>query len=133
MFGITVYNIVTMIRNPGEMFEALEREPYWKKIIAFVTAVKVDVRKIRKGSHYMQLEDFSKDENGKVRRHLKISARLEDEEETSNNIEQIPEEIVGKIWATPGLPFLIFITLGFILALFVGDIITSLAFRSLIR
>jgi preflagellin peptidase FlaK len=32
-------------------------------------------------------------------------------------------QIRDSIWASPGLPFLIFITAGFVIALFVGDIV----------
>ena len=42
-------------------------------------------------------------------------------ERLSNAVEK--EKIDSYVWATPGLPLLIFITLGFIVALVFGDIV----------
>jgi len=76
------------------------------------------------------LEQFSRGENGKVVRQLILFPTLEEENsEDKERFEELLNEVDGKVWVTPGLPFLIFITLGFVAALFVGDFISWLVFR----
>lgn len=122
---ISGYNLSQILRGGDRLFEGLEKEPLWKKIAAFATAVKIDLNQLKRhSSHYIPLEQFSLDETGKTVRHLKIAARLEDEEsDNQKDLAEIPYEI-SKIWATPGLPFLVFITIGFAITLLIGDILT---------
>jgi len=74
----------------------------------------------------MPLEHLSKGGDGEIIRHLRVSARLV--EETSQKNDDHPSdllaEVPGRVWATPGLPFLVFVTVGFVAALFFGDFIT---------
>jgi len=103
-----------------EIFEGLEAEKLVTKIFAFITGFRVDVKKLRDGRHhYIVMEEFSRKENGMLMRRLKLLKPIGLEEEIMN----IPEEFNGKVWVTMGLPFLVFITLGFLIAIFVGDII----------
>ena len=112
---ILCHNLIRYVQLKEEMFKGLEHEPRWRKIVVFMTGIKVDMEKIRSGAHYLPLEYLVRDKNGGITRHLKVSPQLEEE------IPRDLEEINGQIWATPGLPFLIFVTVGFIIALFFGD------------
>ena len=103
-----------------EIFEGLEAENLVTKIFAFITGFRVDVKKLRGGKHhYIVMEEFGRKENGMLMRRLKLLKPIGLEEE----ITKVPEEFNGKVWVTMGLPFLVFITLGFLIAIFVGDII----------
>ena len=93
------------------MFRGFKHEPSWRKIIVFMTGIKVRPEKI-KNAHYLPLE-YHVEKSGCITRHLKVSPKIE------GDIRII--ESSGEVWATPGLPFLIFITAGFIVALFLGD------------
>ena len=77
----------------------------------------------------MPLERFSRGEGGKIIRHLKITPRLEDDPKKEAQMEEFLNELHGKIWVTPGLPFLVFVTVGFIAALVVGDFTSWLILR----
>jgi len=131
VLGIAGYNTIQLIKENGRLFEGLENEPVWSKILAFATGFKVSSQKLKDGSHYMLLEQFSRGENGEVVRQLRLFPALEEEssEEDEERFEELLNEVDGKVWVTPGLPFLIFITLGFVAALFVGDFISWLVFR----
>jgi len=119
IFIITLKNLVDLIKNGMKIFEGLEREKITTKILAFITGFRVEACKIRtKKHHYIILEEFNREEDGSIRRNLKIFQRIRDEKG-----ENIPEEINGKIWVTIGLPFLVFITIGFTLAILMGDLI----------
>lgn len=122
----TSYNLVKLFQTGGGLFSGLESEPIWSKIVAFTTGFKVDTNKLRNGSHFMPLEHLSKGGDGEIIRHLRVSARLV--EETSQKNDDHPSdllaEVPGRVWATPGLPFLVFVTVGFVAALFFGDFIT---------
>ena len=108
---ITGYNLIRYIHDRGDMFRGFKHEPSWRKIIVFMTGIKVRPEKI-KNAHYLPLE-YHVEKSGCITRHLKVSPKIE------GDIRII--ESSGEVWATPGLPFLIFITAGFIVALFLGD------------
>ncbi len=132
ILAIILYNFSQVLRNENALFEGLEKEPLWKKIAAFATALKIDLNQLKKpSSHYIPLEQFQLDETGKTIRHFKITARLEDEE--PDKLENLPENSaeISKIWATPGLPFLVFITISFVITLLIGDILAGLVFTAI--
>jgi preflagellin peptidase FlaK len=133
ILGIASHNLIRLIQNRRELFEGLEKESCWKKIIVFFTGYKVDVDKLKRGSHHIPMEHFSKDENGKIARRLKISARLQEEPEEKDGLDEFHELVNVKIWVTPGLPFLVFITAGFVAALIVGDVVTWLVIEAIAR
>jgi len=121
VLAIMCHNIVRYVQLKGEIFKGLEHEPFWKKALVFVSGIKVNPEKLRDNSHYIPLESLVISEGGEVTRHLKVSPQLE--EKNSMDLESLD----GEIWVTPGLPFLIFVTIGFITAFFFGDFTTWLA------
>lgn len=124
---IASHNLFMMVKTKGRLFDGLEGEPVWSKIVAFTTGFKVDSGKLGNGSHYIPLEYLSEGEDGEVVRHLRVSVRLTEETPQKNNLfSDVSKELGGKIWATPGLPFLVFVTAGFVTALFFGDFVTWL-------
>ena len=73
----------------------------------------------------MPLEYLSEEKDGEIVRHLRMSVRLiEEAPQENNHLSYAPKELGGKIWATPGLPFLVFVTAGFVAALVFGDFVT---------
>lgn len=130
VLAITSYNLVKLFQTGGGLFDGLESEPFWSKIVAFTTGFRVDSHKLRNGSHYIPLEYMSKGEDGEIVRHLRISPRLTEEVPEKNNPPgELPKELPSRIWATPGLPFLVFVTVGFVAALFFGDFVTWFIFQ----
>jgi len=124
---IISYNFLKLFQTRGRLFEGLENEPFWSKILAFATGFKVDPDKLKNGTHYIPLECFSRGKDGEIHRHLRISPRLEEEPSPESDcLDNVSKEPDGKVWATLGLPFLIFITVGFAAALLFGDFITWL-------
>lgn len=122
VFVIAGYNFFRLIQIKGRLFEGLESELFWKKMIAFITGFKIDIDKLKKSSHYVPIEYFTKGEGGKLIRHLRVSPRFE-EEKLSEDLHDFSEEMNGKIWVTFNLPFLLFITVSFVITLLFGDII----------
>ena len=121
--AISLRNMADLARSGRRIFEGLENTRLITKAFAFLTGYRVDAEKLRsRKHHYIILEEFTRGENGTIKRRLKVLQRLSSGEE--NNLEKrIPEDLDGKIWVTMGLPFLTFITAGFITAIFIGDII----------
>ena len=113
---ITCHNIIEYLHVRGEMFRGFEHEPCWKKMLVFITGVRINPKRL-KDSHYIPLEYAVKGKSGEVTRYLRVSPQIE---------EECPiyiEALNGQIWATPGLPFLIFMTVGFVIALLLGDFV----------
>ena len=127
--GIIANNLCRMTIGGEKMFEGLEKEPFWSKAIAFATGFRMDSKKVKGGSHYMLLERFSRAEDGNVIRRLKVTPRLDDDSQKEAQQDEFLTELHGKIWVTPGLPFLVFVTAGFIAALVVGDFTSWLILR----
>jgi len=126
--GIVIYNISWRIKTGERLFEGLDRESSWKKLIALITGYKVELSKIKKNLHLVPLEKLSKGEDGKITRHLTVFVRADEDNETQiTRIKKFFEIHDVKIWVTPNLPFIIFITIGLLVTLLLGDIILWMA------
>ncbi len=117
-------NILWTVRNRGGVFEGLETESFGRKILALVSGYKVKVSKLEKGYMY-PLEDVYVNDAGNKKRRLLVFPKYEEREDiVARIIENVKEEkLDGRVWVTPGLPLLIFITVGLIIALAYGDIV----------
>lgn len=119
---IAFHNLIQLVQHKGRLFEGLKNEPLRRKILAFFIGIKVQADRLQKRDHYLPLEYSTRSEGGEIVRHLRITLRLEDETaSSSNDLSNLAKQIEGKVWATPGLPFLVFVTVGFAAALLFGD------------
>lgn len=125
-----LYNIVWHRKTGKKPFEGtLAMESIGKKIVALITGHKVSVAKLREKWHVYPMEDIE-EENGEnsVKRKLVVVPRDEGRDEIITRLSKAVDagKIDDYVWATPGLPMLIFITIGFIIALLFGDIVWML-------
>ncbi|MDI9610840.1 MAG: A24 family peptidase C-terminal domain-containing protein [Archaeoglobales archaeon] len=120
-FGIFSFSVLanSVIFAPflmfGLLFRNLSREGprgFIKNPIYYIAGYKIPVEKI--GFH--NLFEFV-DEKGELR---KVRRAVEPNEEI---IARLKKSGLQKVWATPALPFIIFITFGYITAVFLGDVL----------
>jgi len=123
-----VYNLTWWWKTGKSLFEDEQRsESVGKKILVLLTGYKVSFWRVKEKWHIYPLEDVEKTDGG-IKRKLVIFPR---DESRSVIIERLEEavkngEIPEKVWATPGLPILIFITVGLVVALLYGDMVWSM-------
>jgi archaeal preflagellin peptidase FlaK len=120
-------NLLWKLRNSGNIFEGLETESLGRKILALLSGYKVQISKLKKG-HMFPLEDVDVKEGEEAKRKLLVFPKDEEREEiVARILENVKKEkLKGGVWVTPGLPFLIFVTVGVIIALGYGDIVWML-------
>jgi preflagellin peptidase FlaK len=106
------------------LFENFKNESLGKKILVALTGYKASVGKLKEKWHLYPLEDIESLENG-FKRKLIVMPQDEGRNETVERLDNAIKfgKINDAIWATPGLPMLIFITIGLVIALFLGDIV----------
>jgi preflagellin peptidase FlaK len=122
------HNIIWCWRTGRQLFEGEQREaPIGKKLLVLLTGYKVNFEKLKEKWHIYPLEDVEETEN-KTKRKLLILPKDEEREAIIKRLEKAVKagKIQEKVWATPGLPMLIFITAGLIIALVYGDIVWAL-------
>jgi len=100
-----IKNTIRFFRGK-DIFEGFEGEPLWKKVLVCFLGYRV--KKADEGNFLMSLE---KNVDDKKRFHISL---LTDENYVSGE----------DVWVTPGVPLLIFISLGFILTVLFGDFLT---------
>jgi preflagellin peptidase FlaK len=130
--GVFLYAILrnlnwVLLKNEG-LYSGLEKESYWKKILAFITGYKIGLSDYNNSRlHYFPLEEI-KFENGIRQKNFKFFLRIEPEENkpANNSIKNSKTFGSKKIWVTPMLPMLLFITLGYLSTLISGDIVLRL-------
>jgi len=124
---LLLYNAVWHRKTGKKPFEGtLANESIGKKIVVLITGYRVCFAKLREKWHVYPLEDIE-EANGEnlLKRKLVIVPR---DERRSEIVERLSKAVdTGKIdsyvWATPGLPMLIFITIGLIVGLLFGDVV----------
>jgi preflagellin peptidase FlaK len=114
-------NLTWIVRKKDSIFEGLN-ESLWNKILALISGYKVKLKKLKKG-HMYPIEDFEINEAGEKKRKLLVYPNYEERDEIIGRLQQNIPNRESEVWVTPGLPFLIFITIGLIVALIYGDII----------
>jgi preflagellin peptidase FlaK len=110
-----------------KIFEgSLAMESVGKKILVLVTGYKMPIAKLKEKWHVYPLEDVEEDDdNEPLKRKLLVVPRDEGRDEIVARLSKAAEEgkIESYVLATPGLPMLIFVTAGLVLALVFGDIV----------
>jgi preflagellin peptidase FlaK len=117
-------NIFWRQKTGKKLFERGLGESFGKKLLVLVTGYKIPIDKLKQKWHLYPLEDVEKTENG-LKRKLVLLPKDEGRDAIVERLSKAVEngKIQNTVWATPGLPMLIFITLGLVIALFFGDIV----------
>jgi preflagellin peptidase FlaK len=118
-------NFIWRIRTGKKIFEGtLGTESIGKKILVIITGYKVSVAKLKEKWHVYPMEDVEEDE-ATFKRKLVVVPKDEGRNEIVERLSKAVDagKIDAYVWATPGLPMLIFVTIGFIVALLFGDVV----------
>jgi preflagellin peptidase FlaK len=118
-------NIIGHLRSSRRLFEDYENESLGRKILVLITGYKVSVAKLKEKWHVYPLEDIVETNEDTPKRKLVLIPKDENRNAIVERLAKAVEagKINDAVWATPGLPMLIFITAGLIAALFFGDVV----------
>ena len=102
----------------------LASESIGKKLLVLITGYKMNISKVKSKWHIFPMEDVDNTQVD-LKRNLVVVPREEGREQIVERLSNAANagRIDCFVWATPGLPMLIFITLGLITALFFGDVV----------
>jgi archaeal preflagellin peptidase FlaK len=112
-------------RTTTQMFPgSLASESVGKKLLVLITGYKMSVSRVKAKWHIFPMEDVD-DQIVSLKRTLVIVPKDEGREKILEHLSRAVDEgkIDSYVWATPGLPMLIFVTLGLITALLLGDFV----------
>jgi len=125
VFYALIRNALWKLRTGLRLFAGFEKESVWRKILALMTGYKVEPATLEKNPHVYPLEDITTKETGEDERKLLVFPKDETQETIVARILSAVRagKLQDAVWVTPGLPLLIFITAGLIIALLFGDII----------
>jgi preflagellin peptidase FlaK len=120
-------NLIWHKKTQTKLFTGtLASESIAKKFIVLLTGYRMSVSKVKEKWHIFPLEDIEND-MGNLKRKLVVVPHDDDEGRVKivERLSKAAEEgqIGDYVWATPGLPMLIFVTLGLIVALVLGDFV----------
>ncbi len=123
LFYALFRNLIWKLRTRQSLFEGYENESLLRKILAVSCGYKISVDALENSFSY-PLEDLY-NADGSTGKRLLLFPKDENRERMVEEIMRARTEgrISNMVWATPGLPMLIFITIGLVLALTLGDIV----------
>jgi preflagellin peptidase FlaK len=119
-------NLIQRATSGKKLFEgSLATESIGKKMLVMVTGYKVSVAKLKEKWHVYPMEDIEGDGENMLKRKLVVVPKDEGRNEIVERLSNAVDagKISDRVWATPGLPMLIFVTVGLIVALLFGDIV----------
>jgi preflagellin peptidase FlaK len=121
-----VYNLFWRARAGNPLFEGdLKNESIGKKITVMITGYKAPFTKLKEKWHIYPMEDVEETPEKGFKRKLVILPKDEGRDKIMQRLDAAINagNIKDRVWGTPGLPMLIFVTAGLIVALFFGDIV----------
>lgn len=123
---LLVYNLVWHKKSGLKIFEGtLARESFGKKMLTMVTGRKTPVGDLEQKWHVYPMEDVEETPDNQLSRSLVILPRDEGRDEIVKRLSEAVKtgRITDHVWATPGLPMLIFVTIGLVISVLLGDIV----------
>ena len=116
-------NLGRYMRRRGVMFGGLSGESWWRKILACITGYPVDLARLRSTFYLYPMEEVLETKSG-LQRAFKLFVSAE--EDRSDEVAKLERQLsglkdVGEVWATPGLPHLVFLLAAIIITLMLGD------------
>jgi preflagellin peptidase FlaK len=120
-----LHNVIWHKKTKTKMFPGpLASESIGKKFLVLITGYKMSVSKVKEKWHIFPMEDVD-DQYVNLKRKLVIVPHDDGREKIVERLSKAAHEgkIDGYVWATPGLPMLIFVTLGLVVALLLGDFV----------
>lgn len=123
---IFLYNVIWRLKTGRKLFEReQEKESIGKRILVMITGYKTSISKLKEKWHIYPLEDIEENADSESKRKLVILPKDEGRNEIVERLDRAVAsgKIQDTVWATPGLPMLIFVTAGLVAALVFGDII----------
>lgn len=127
-------NTISYARMKGRMFEGLEHETLLRKALAFISGYPTEIANLKSKFYLYPLEEITPSTATHVGvRHFKFFADIETDQDTivSKFTDAAQNaKVSGLVWVTPGLPMLLFILVGLVIALLVGDPIFGLILHS---
>jgi preflagellin peptidase FlaK len=116
-------NLLLFLSQGPHMFDGITKESAWRKFTACISGYPANPSHLTTTNYLYPMEKIVDDnENAHREFHLFYSAEVDREKMISEYLEKLPK--VGspsRVWVSPGLPMLVFITLGIILTLILGD------------
>ncbi len=119
-------NFIKRITSRKSLFEGtLAKESLGKKLLALITGYKVPIVKLKEKWHVYPMEDIADYGENEPSRKIILVPKDEGRNEIVNRLCNAVDagKISNYVWATPGLPMLIFVTIGLIVALLFGDLV----------
>jgi preflagellin peptidase FlaK len=110
----------------SRLFEGNETESYWRKLMVLISGSKVKIGSVRGPPFHYPLEALK---NGGRRL---LSPFKMDDDEALKIFEEFRRAGVSEIWVSNSLPFIVFITLGYLTSLLIGDIALWIILRTII-
>jgi len=120
-----IRNVIWHKKTKTKFFPgSLASESVSKKLMVLVTGYKMNISKVKGKWHLFPLEDVE-DQNMALNRKLVIIPKDEGREKIVERLSNAADagKIDSYVWTTPGLPMLIFVLLGLIAALTLGDFV----------
>lgn len=119
---LLAWNTASVIRGKT-LFESHTSDTVWRKLVVMFTGRRVRLDSVRGPPFQYPLEIPAKEVGG--RRRLVLLPDINDDEAAKVVFHNLEREGVEEVWVSQTLPFLVFITVGYILTLLLGDIALS--------
>jgi preflagellin peptidase FlaK len=122
---VLLRNVVWRQRTGKPFFEGFNEESRGRKFLTLLSGYKIKLDRLEKDEFLYPLEDVQASETGETKRTLVVFPKDEEREDIVQRIVATAnrERNIDWVWATPGLPMLVFITVGLIVALVFGDFV----------
>jgi len=124
---LLIFNLAWHKKTGRKIFEGtLAQESAMKKFVALITGRRVSISQLKAKWHVYPLEDLeNENDENPPKRKLVLVPKDEGRNEIVTRLSKAVDagKIDSYVWATPGLPMLIFVTIGLVVALLFGDIV----------